>query len=138
VSYRIFSVGQATKTLSSPQFSGASAGRGRISILGKSTGATRIFDIADPFSIAGSLTGATLATEPDPVPLAVRPLSIAGRARAGAAGALGCGPALLGTPAPGILKDAPEPWGATLALALEGAPALRTGEGVGLKRSCGG
>jgi hypothetical protein len=138
VSYRIFSVGQAIKTLSSPQFSGFSAGRGTVSILGKAAGATGILGITNPFSIAGSLTEATLATEPDQVPVAVMRGSIADRARADALGALGCGPALLGTPARGMPEDAPTPWGTTLALALEEAAGLRTGAGVRPRGSCGG
>ena len=105
MSYRIFTVGQAIKTLSSPQFSSFTAGRGTISILGE-TGATGICGITNPFSIAGSPTEATFATEPDRVPFAVRPWSIAGGARADAAGALGRVPALLGTPAPGMPRDA--------------------------------
>jgi hypothetical protein len=88
--------------------------------------------------MAGSPTEATLATEPDRVPFAVRPRSIAGGARADAAGALECGPALLGTPAPGMPKDAAGPGGATLALALEEAAGLRTGAGVPPRGSCGG
>jgi hypothetical protein len=137
VSYRIFSVGQAIKTLSSLQFSSFTAGRGTISILGE-TGATGIFGITNPFSIAGSPTEATLATEPDGVSFAVRPWSIADGARADAAGALGCGPALLGTPAPGMPKNAARPRGATLAPALEEAAGLRTGAGVRPRGSCGG
>jgi len=91
VSYRICSVGQAIKTLSSPQFSSTLTGRGTISIL-REVGATGIFGITTPFSMLGSPTEATLPIEPAQVPFAVRPWPIADRARADAAGALGCGP----------------------------------------------
>jgi hypothetical protein len=94
VSYRIFSVGQAIKTLSSPQFSTFTAGRGTISIL-TPAGATGFLGVTNPFSIAGSRTEATLATAPGRVSFAVRPWSIANGARADAAGALGWVPALL-------------------------------------------
>ena len=137
MSYRVFSVGQAIKTLSSPQFSSFTAGRGSISILGE-TGLTGVFGITTPFSIPGSLTEATLATELDRVPFAVRTWSIADGSRADAAGAFGCGPALPGTPAPGMPKDGAGPGGATLALVLEEAAALRTGAGVGTRGSFGG
>jgi hypothetical protein len=72
VSYRFFSVGQAIKTLSSPQFSSFTAGRGTISILWE-IGATGIFGTTHPLSIAGSPTEATLASESKRVPFAVRP-----------------------------------------------------------------
>jgi len=73
VSYRIFSVGQAIKTFSSPQFSGfVTAGRGTISNL-EETDATGIFGFTNPFSIAGSPTEATVAAAPDRVPFEVRP-----------------------------------------------------------------
>ena len=137
MSYRIFSVGQVIKTLSSPQFSSFTAGRGTISILGE-TGATGIFGINSTFSIAGSPTEATLATEPDRVPFAVRPLPIADGERADAAGALGGGPALPRAPVPGMPKDAARRGGATLALAPEEAAGSRTGAGVWPRGFCGG
>jgi hypothetical protein len=62
-----------------------------------------------------------LATEPDRVPFAVRPLPIADGERADAAGALGGGPALPRAPVPGMPKDAARRGGATLTLAPEEA-----------------
>ena len=129
MSYRILSVGQARKTLSSPQFSTFTGGRGIISILGV-IGTTGIFGVTNPFSITGSPTEATLATEPDRVPFAVRPGSMAGGARADVAGALRGGAALLGAPAPRAPRDAAESGAAVWALAFEEAAASRTGEGV--------
>jgi hypothetical protein len=137
VSYRIFSVGQAIKTLSSPQFSGFTGGRGMISTL-TPAGATGLCCVTNPFSIAGSRTEATAATAPDRVPFAVRPWPIAAGLRADAAGALGWVPALLGTPAPGLLKDGARPGREILALALEETAGLRTGAGVRTTDSWGG
>ena len=135
MSYRICSVGQAIKTLSSPQFSSFTGGRGIISILGE-VGATGIFGFTNPFSIPGSPTEATLSIEPDRVPFAARPWPIADVVRADAAGALGCGPALLGTPAAAM--DAAMPAGATLALVPKEAAGSRTGAGVWPRGSFGG
>ena len=129
MSYRIFSVGQATKTRSSPQFSGfTTTGRGTISILW-AIGATGFFGI-NPFSMAGSPTDATWATEPGRVPFPAAPWSIADGPSADAAGALACAPALLGTLAPGMPKDGARPGDATLAFALKEPAGLRTGAGV--------
>ena len=96
MSFRIFSVGQAIKTLSSPQFSSTLTGRGTISIL-REVGATGIFGITTPFSMLGSPTEATLFIELVRVPFAVRLRPIVEGARADAAGALAGGPALPGT-----------------------------------------
>jgi hypothetical protein len=101
-------------------------------------GATGIFGFTNPFSIAGNPTEATLATAPDRVPFAARPWSMADGWRADAAGALGCGLALIGTPAPGMPEDGARPGDGALAIALEEAAGLPTGAGVRTRGSCGG
>lgn len=135
-SYRVFSLGQATNTLSSPQFSTFCAGRGIVSILAV-IGAMGIFGFTNPFSIGGSPTEATLATAPDRVPFAAKPLSILDGCGADVACAIGWDFERVGTSVPRVPKDGVRPGEAALAIALEEDAVSPTGAGVRTGSLCG-